>query len=81
MTYILIPNQIWAGDAWADDPNPDLYQVDTPDQIAEAQQALRDAGLTSAKVYSSPCASVEELENCESGSFDDVDTGSWLFAT
>jgi hypothetical protein len=79
VTYICIFNQCWAGDHWEDDANPDLYQVDTPEQIAEAQQALRDHGLTSAKVYSSPFESVDELEASDAGSFDDVDTGSVLF--
>jgi hypothetical protein len=80
MTYIYIVNQVWAGDHWEDDANPDLYQVDTPEQIAEAQQALRDHDLTSAKIYSSPWASVDELEAYDQASCDDVDTGSVLFA-
>lgn len=81
MTYIAIENKIWCGDHWGSDPDPDLYQVDTLEQIEAAQSAMREAGMESADVFASPFNSIEELLDSESGSYDDYKTGQFLSAS
>lgn len=66
MTYVVITDQ--------------TYQTDTPQQIAAAQAALREADLDSAPVWTSPFDSVEALEAAEMGDPEAYENGQVLFA-
>lgn len=69
LTYITIPIE--------GTTDCDLYQVDTLAQTRIAQRALRDAGLESARVYTSPADDLDGVDLCPD---DNYANGEVLFA-
>ncbi len=56
----------------------EIYGVDTEAEIQAAREALRDAGLRGAAVWSAPVEPVDALRH--EGSPDAVETTQWIFA-